>query len=127
MLTTELDRASQIMQWAAYCAAILGNPATGDFELIETGDGNLPDGRFQEFSRRGLYFVGVVGIGQGGTRVALDEPLEESVVSDLSLKFLRMYLAKRMEEIVSAAPQLKDAGAAYLSRLFELPDPRTTN
>lgn len=127
MLTTELDRASQIIQWAAYCTAILGNPKTGDFELIEVSDAKLPEERFSEFSARGLYCIGVFGVGQGGTRAALDEPLEEAVVSNLCAKFLRMYLSKRMEDIVSAAPQLKDAGAAWLQRMFELPDPRTAN
>lgn len=127
MLTTELDRATQILQWAVYCAVILGNPTANDFELIEVGDGQLPKERFPEFSTRGLRFIGVLGVGQGGAKCALDEPLEESTVADLSLKFLRAYLSKRMDEITSAAPQLKNAGVAYLEQLFTLPDTRTAN
>jgi hypothetical protein len=93
--------------------AILGNPETSDFELIDLAPGPLHNPH--NLHERGMFFVGVMGIVRGFPRTALDTPLDDATTTALAQAFVR-----HVE--VTAARELE---TAWLGRLYQLPDTRT--
>lgn len=98
-------------------AAVIGNPVTGQYALIDMDDAPMSDAAIQEARQRGFEFVGMLGI-KDGVADAMGEPGPgaQSLMCHAVLPFVTQYAAK-------LGP--KSDGADWLERLHALPDPRS--
>jgi hypothetical protein len=111
------DKFEAIAGYAAHPVCILGNLQTSDFELMDVRDPEpLSEDTIHEIRRRGLRFIGAVGIVEGKPRTALDEPLDEATKFALSMAYLQF--------VAEANRKPKGDSAAFLARLHSLEDPR---
>ncbi len=118
-----LDKFEYIAAHASYACCILGNLQTSDFELLDFGQLPLAKHTEQElFSERGMRFIGIMGLVDGVSRVALSEPLDDPTAKALSLAFVQ-----RVEDIINAKLAPKDDSLDWLNRLYQLPDTRREN
>ena len=70
---------------AQFPVAVLGNPATADFELIALGGTEFPDIRAVE---RGLRYLATVGLVNGKPESHLEEPLDDVTTASLAKAYL---------------------------------------
>jgi hypothetical protein len=112
-MQVQYDKFEQLASDAELAVAILGNPETSDFELIDLAPGPLTHDRNSLHERR-MVFIGVMGIVRGFPRFALDTPLDAATTTALAQAFVR-----HVE--VTAARELE---TAWLGRLYQLPDTR---
>jgi hypothetical protein len=113
-MQVQYDKFEQLAFDAELSVAILGNPETSDFELLDVSRLPLSEDQRSRISERGMCFVGVMGIVRGFPRVALDTPLDEPTTTALAQAFIR-----HIE--VTAARELE---TQFLGRLYQLPDTR---
>lgn len=108
-----LDKFEQIVNDAEYAVSILGNPDTGDFELLAATQLPLPQEKLIAFHLRGLEFLGTIGICAGRVRTAIEYPLVDA--PDMCERIARAFTARI------------EGGFAELERLWRLQDPRNAN
>jgi hypothetical protein len=117
------DRYQQIIFDAQISAAIVGDPATHEFTLVDLVPG-IPEVLFG----RGFVFVGVVGAVDGVLRVAFATALDSTSV-DAIVQGWAEYLAATLAKSQPDSPQIKrptqDDSEMWLWRLWSLPDTRT--
>jgi hypothetical protein len=112
--TPKVDKFDRLLWDAELAVGILGNPAALDFQLIDLAPGPFPDGLRDAVTKRGLYFLGVVGLVQGVPHSALAEPLDTATASWLATAY-----NKHVEAAVNAMLE-----RACLERMYLLPDLR---
>jgi hypothetical protein len=111
------DKFEAIAGYAAHPVCILGNLQTSDFELVDVSESApLSEEAENEIRRRGLHFIGALGIVKGKPRTALDEPLDEATIFAISAAYFQY--------VTEANRKPKGDSAAFLARLFQLPDER---
>ena len=81
-----LDKFEKLVFDADIAAAILGNPLTAEYHLVDV-DPASPD--VQKLLGRDLYFLGVCGLVSGKPQTALTEPLDDDVVQALAVTFVK--------------------------------------
>jgi hypothetical protein len=112
-----LDKFSQLVTDASVCAAILFNPATADFELVDIVQ--IPDETATAYGARGLQFAGCLGVVAGQARVALATPIEGEAVQRIVARFI-----ERVEDQLNKQmPQAESVD--WLQRLWGLKDTRS--
>jgi hypothetical protein len=84
-----MDKFEALASASQFSVGILGNPETSDFALVDLGPKPLPENLRRDFTKRGLYFLGVAGIVQGTPQTALAEPLDDADTSALAQAFLQ--------------------------------------
>jgi hypothetical protein len=99
---------------------ILGNLRSSDFELVDLSEPPMSEDVERDLSRRGMCFVGVIGIVEGAAKVALAEPLDAITVTALSGAFVQ-----RVEDAINAKLRQKNDGLVWLESLYQMPDTRT--
>jgi hypothetical protein len=109
------DRYSQIVLDAQIAAAVLGDPITREFVLIDPS-GPIP----QSLHNRGLVFIGVTGIVNGLPRTAFALELDASALDAVAHAWVR-YLAAR---IMPYLQHPTDDTVQFLERLYALEDTR---
>jgi hypothetical protein len=113
------DRFELIACYGRLAVAILGNPTTSEFVLIDLTE-PLPDLRSE--AQRGFCFIGAVGIVQGVRRVALAEPLDNASLDALSQANIQHTECVLEGRIRATAPG--GDSEQWLWRLWSLQDPR---
>lgn len=112
-----MDRVEQLAWDAEIAVAVLGNPRTGEFSLIDL-DHDMPmsEAARESARQRGFEFCGVVGV-KNGIADAMCDPVAGAlgILCAAVMPFVRRYAAK-------LGP--KSDGADWLERLHALPDPR---
>jgi hypothetical protein len=102
----------------AECAcAVLGNPATAEFLLVDLDAAPMSAESISDARQRGFELVGVMGI-KDGIPDAIAEPRAGA---------LALMCAAVMPFVAQYATKLgttKSDGAGWLTRLHALPDPR---
>jgi hypothetical protein len=122
------DKFEQIAATAQVCAAVLGNPLTGDFVLLPlTGEPiSRPD--LVRLMLSGLRLCGVVGLVDGCQRTALSEPIEDADMRSLAEGFALycvQVFAEREREGHIKNTTAQDDSEQWLRRLWALEDSRT--
>lgn len=117
-----LDKFQQLAWDAKVVAVILGNGR--EFELIDLNAPRMREQRAHELRQKDFAFIGVIGIVNGRSRVALEVPLDDKSISAVSQAFLQRIggSIQRIEDAVN----LGDS-APWLQRLYSLPDIREWN
>ena len=114
-----LDKFEKIAWDAQYAVAIIGNPASSRFALLDL-DSPCSEETRQELADTGCYFLGAIGIVEGLPKVALSEPLEPSATSAISQAFLQL-----VERRLNANLIERLAGdVQWLENLYRLQDGR---
>ena len=112
-VTKPYDRIEQLTFDAQIAVAIIGNPATGDFELIDL----LSDWRehVAALVARGMYFCGVAGLVDGVPKTALEEPMGNAMIDAAAAAFLS-HIESRLDSALIARVEQK-ALDGWLARL----------
>src|ERR1039458_4815763 len=113
-----MDRFEQLSSDAECAVAVLGNPTTGQYALVDLDhDMPMPEESISDAHQRGFQSVGVMGI-KGGVADAMCEPGPGALalMCHAVLPFMTRYAAR-------LAPK-SDSGAEWLTRLHALPDTR---
>lgn len=114
-----MDKFEALIRNAQYSVCILGNPETSDFELVDLDPAGLPAERREQLSKRGMKFIGVLGVVKCRPRVALTLPLNDEIVSALSAAFVQ-----RIEKLLNGLDKPMGDSVEWLQQLWELPDTR---
>jgi hypothetical protein len=109
-----------LVNQSAFSVCILGNLRTSDFELVDLNPEPMSEDAKRDCTRRGMEFIGVIGLVEGLPRVALECPLDVMTALALSQAFVQ-----RVEDAINAAMKPKGDSAAWLDALYRLPDTRT--
>jgi hypothetical protein len=117
------DKHDLLAKWGQHAVAILGNPATRDYEVVDLGAGPLGPEYVANFAERGLVYVGIYAMLCGEFRQAYALPLEPDVIVALATDYASFLLAK----IANPTPKCSGDGAEWLARLWEMPDARDAN
>lgn len=120
-----MNKCVELVAQASFAVAIVGNPGTRDFELLD-----LPVKAslvLRDELKRRLEFCGIIALVGGRPQTALESPLDESVITALTHAFLdRIDAALTITEAVLAART--DAPPSdwlkFAESLWALPDPR---
>lgn len=86
-----MEKFEQLLADSAFSRLILGNEAASDFLLIE--DRPWSDEAQSDIERRGLRFVGVLGVVQGRPKSALAVPMDEATITRLAQDFVSEAMA----------------------------------
>lgn len=112
------DKFEEIAWSASYAVAVVGNPASGGFELFDLGPAEQPsEARNRELLGLGFEFLGVIGIVRGRVRVALSEPVAPEMSSAISAAF-----CQHIENAITDA--IKPGGTLDWVRRLVPPDTR---
>ena len=112
-MNAQYDKFEQLVFDAQLSVAILGNPETADFELVDLSTpGPLSEDQLSRARR--MHFVGVFAIVGCIPRTALALPLDDATYTALSAAFVRHIEVRANAELE----------AQFLTRLFALEDTR---
>ena len=117
-----MDRFEQLISDSQIAAAILGNPASGDYQLVNLTSLPLSTEDQASFSTRGMSFLGVLGVCDGVPRSALAVELDPATIAALAGAFTQVVVRALTEK--SAEQGNRGDGADWLRKLFNLPDNR---
>lgn len=87
------DKFSRLLAESRFSMFILGNGATSDYTLAPARP--LPEAVRRDFTKRGLTFVGILGVVDGQPRSALAVPLTDTTIARLSQEFIRRAMADK--------------------------------
>ncbi len=113
-----MDKFEQLVAAAQFPVCILGN-LRSDFELVDLQSEPMSEDAKRDLSKRGMCFVGVIGLVEGVPRVALAEPLDAMTATALSQAFVQ-----RIEDKINGILAPKGDSVEFLDRLYMLPDTR---
>ena len=112
-MNAQYDKFEQLVFDAELAVAVLGNPETADFELVDLSTpGPLSEDQLRRARR--MSFVGVLAIVKCIPRTAFDTPLDDAALTALGEAFVRHIEVRANAELE----------AQFLTRLFALEDTR---
>jgi hypothetical protein len=95
--------------------AILSNPRTSDFQLLDVDAAIPPDARAR-YLGRGLEFLGTIGLENGQVNVELDSEPSTAMRAAIVEEFRRLY-GRALEQLES---QTMGDSLEFLERLHKL-------
>ena len=105
----QYDKFEQLAFDGKLTIAIMGNPQTRDFEMVDVASLPLPECvRHNLATERGMFFIGVVAMVDGCPKAAMDFPLDDAAVDLLSAEYVR-----RIEGRVNASLEVQCLEAMY--------------
>jgi hypothetical protein len=110
-----MDKITGLVSAAEFAMCIFANYQTGEFALADLGPAAIDVQ--MALIVGGMRLVGAAGVVDGHARVALSEPLDDGVLSQLAAAF-----CARFEQVRDAGHE--DKSAAWLEALHSLPDTR---
>jgi hypothetical protein len=118
-----LDRFELLASYGKFTVAVMGNPQTSDFELVDLDDAEKiaqvkADGAFVS---RGLRFIGAFAILDGLPRAAFAEFLDDATIDTLAWSYAQHYKS-RLEE--TGQTQTPGDSLQHLEALWSLHPPR---
>jgi hypothetical protein len=117
-MKTPRDKFEQAVWGSQLSVAILGNPQTRDFALINPDDALSEDVR-RDYTRRGFEFLGVFALVEGRGRVALENALDTAMCDAISRAFLG-----RVEDELNRRVMAQGGGSIeWVRRLYAAPAP----
>lgn len=82
------DKFELLVKDAQIALCVMGNPQTSDFELVDVEQLPLSDAHRRSMTKRGMGFLGVVGLVNGAPQSAFEEPLPDASVDALAMAFM---------------------------------------
>jgi hypothetical protein len=114
MQTKPYDKIEQIANDSQIAVAIIGNPRTGDFELLDL---KVPcsEERRLVLVGRGMFFCGISGIVNGVPQTSLETPLDNTTVDAVAAAFL-VHIEQNIDLVLRGLVEQK-ALEGWLARL----------
>ena len=93
-----------------FAVAVMGNPITRDFEIVGLDPTPIQEEQMARFRKRGMRFLGFVGIQGGRPQMSLDEPLDADAMETLSEAYL-VHLRSALDKRLTGASCANEKGA----------------
>jgi hypothetical protein len=120
----DLDKFELLASYGKFTVALMGNPQTSDFELVDLDDAEkIAQVKTDDaFVSRGLRFIGAFAILDGLPRTAFTEFLDDATIDTLAWSYAQHYRS-RLEDTGQVQRPPGDS-LQHLEALWSLHDPR---
>ena len=101
-MENKLERFETLLAQSQFAVCVLGNSTLDEFELLDLGSEPVPSEVTEDLQRRGLCFIGLMGLGlDGEPRSALAVPIGPSTMRALAYSFFERLEVVRLERMMT--------------------------